>query len=164
MPAPNAPEITNTSSSNTYPPAGLLRRLIAMVYDSLLLMAVSFVYGTLMVGLYQWLFRPTSDDITIGQQWWFQLGWVGLVSGFFTYFWRHGGQTLGMRAWRIQVVNRDGSILSISQCILRCLLAPLSMAAAGFGYLWCLWDSEGQTLHDKASRSLVIVLPKPEKK
>jgi hypothetical protein len=46
---------------------------------------------------------------------------------------------------------------------LRCLLAPLSMAILGIGYLWCLVDKQGNCLHDIYSNTKVVLLPKRSK-
>lgn len=158
--------VTDTPTGNSpqqYPPAGLLRRLAAMIYDSLLLMGISLCYGALAVAFEKMVlgFDVESGSATPGTG--FQIGWVVVIIVFFTFFWRRGGQTLGMRSWRVQVLNKDGSYLTITQCLMRCCLAPLSLGLAGIGYLWCVWDKEGQTLHDKFSRSCVIVLPKVKK-
>lgn len=157
------------SQAPTYvQPAGLVRRLAAMVYDSLLLMGLSFVYGGIFaVSIPNWL---ADEPVPLGEvaygpvgKLFFQLGWLALIVGFFTYFWRRGGQTLGMRAWRLRVQTPEGGTISFKQCLLRCALAPLSMAAFGLGYLWCLFDPQRQTLHDHLSGTRVVTLPKEKK-
>lgn len=157
--------MSESQASTFIQPAGLFRRLAAMVYDSLLLLGLSFVYGGLFaVSIPNWL---ADEPVPLGElaygplgRLFFQLGWLALIVGFFTYFWRHGGQTLGMRAWRLKVQTPDGQTISYQQCLLRCLLAALSMALAGLGYVWCLFDPQRQTLHDRLTHTQVIVLPK----
>ncbi|HSW15424.1 MAG TPA: RDD family protein [Solimonas sp.] len=82
-------------------PAPLWRRLIAAVYDGLLLLGIVFTIALLdFVVLNKLLGLPTR-------------GWLGpmlFLAGlsFFGWFWTHGGQTLGMRAWRLRVRRLDG--------------------------------------------------------
>lgn len=157
--------MSKTQVTPSVQPAGLFRRLAAMVYDSLLLLGLSFVYGGVFaVSIPNWL---ADEPVPLGElaygpvgRLFFQLGWLALLVGFFTYFWRRGGQTLGMRAWRLQVQTPEGGIISYQQCLLRCALAPLSMAAFGLGYLWCLFDPQRQTLHDRLTKTRVVTLPK----
>jgi len=42
----------------------------------------------------------------------------------------------------------------------RALVGYLSVAAAGLGFLWCIWDSEQQTWHDKVAGTVVVRTPK----
>lgn len=157
--------MSNAQASTSIQPAGLFRRLAAMVYDSMLLLGLSFIYGGVFaVSIPNWL---ADEPLPLGElaygpvgRLFFQLGWLVLIVGFFTYFWHRGGQTLGMRAWRLRVQTLDGGTISYQQCLLRCLLAPLSMAAFGLGYIWCLFDPKRQTLHDRLSASQVVCLPK----
>jgi uncharacterized RDD family membrane protein YckC len=146
-----------TSTIPTYAPPGVWRRFIAMSYDAMLLIALSFGYGGIVLLGRNWLFGidPTQAPGAI-----FQIGWLLLIAGFYIYFWQHGGQTLGMRAWRIQLVNKSGAPLSFQQSLIRCLVAPFSLAFGGLGYWWAFWDKDGQTWHDRASKSFVIQLPK----
>lgn len=149
---------------SSLPNAGLLRRLAAMVYDSLLVMAVGMAYGALVL-----LFQVKGLGVTLEEGEKANMGtpgFIGLVAViclFFCLFWRRGGQTLGMRAWRLQIIGDDGLKPSWQACLLRCSLAPLSLIAAGLGYWWCLLDKQSSTLHDRLSHSRVVVLPKRKK-
>jgi len=146
------------------PNAGLLRRLAAMVYDSLLVMAVSMAYGALVLLIQVKVLGATfaeGEKAQMGTP-----GFIGLVAViclFFCLFWRRGGQTLGMRAWRLRIIGDNGLKPSWQSCLLRCALAPLSLVAAGLGYWWCLLDKQSSTLHDRLSHSRVVVLPKQKK-
>lgn len=82
-------------------PAPLGRRLAAAVYDGLLLI------GLWMVALF--LDVVLRDLLGLGREWPALRAYVFLIGlGFFGWFWTHGGQTLGMRAWRLQVQTLDG--------------------------------------------------------
>jgi uncharacterized RDD family membrane protein YckC len=93
-----------------------------------------------------------------------QLVALACTTCFFCAFWCKSGQTLGMQAWRIKLVNFSGETPSIKQGVLRCLAALLSAACLGLGYLWCLVDRNGRYWHDYLSGTELILLPKREKK
>ncbi|NIB41538.1 RDD family protein [Pseudomaricurvus alkylphenolicus] len=147
------------------PTANLWRRLAAMIYDSLVLMAVAMAYGALFLSIKHTLLGielGEGEKANLGEA-----GFVGLVlvlEGFYWFFWCRGGQTLGMRAWRIQVRNVAGGPVQITQALVRGLVGPFSFALAGMGYFWALIDKEGRSWHDAASQTHVVQLPKPEKK
>ncbi|MGH8443995.1 MAG: RDD family protein [Solimonas sp.] len=82
-------------------PAPLWRRLIAAIYDSLLLIGLWMV-ALLADVLIRDAFEAPRNWIALRTY----LFAVGLV--FFGWFWTHGGQTLGMRVWRLRVQRDDG--------------------------------------------------------
>ena len=143
-------------SIRLYPP--LWRRFAAMTYDCLLLFAVSMAYGGFYIAINKVIFQSAADNAT-GLL--FQIGWLLTFVGFFCYFWRRGGQTLGMRAWRLKLVRQDGlKIITYRQCILRCFFATLSLLILGIGYWWSLVDIDDQTLHDRLTKTQVLLMPK----
>jgi uncharacterized RDD family membrane protein YckC len=80
--------------------------------------------------------------------------------GFYLYFWSRQGQTLGMTAWRIKLVDADGSQPLLKQLVVRLLTAPLSIACVGVGYLWLYVGDARQTWHDRLSGTMVVHIPK----
>ncbi|WP_439135497.1 RDD family protein [Pseudomaricurvus sp.] len=151
-------------TTQTLPSASLIKRFAAMVYDSLLVMAVAMAYGAAYVSIKYAVFHtdlPTGERAKMGTE-----GFVGLilvVECFFWFFWCRGGQTLGMRAWRLQLRQTNGQFASLPQAMVRGLVAPISLALIGLGYWWRLWDKEGRTWHDIASHTQVVQLPKNKK-
>ncbi|MCW8840138.1 MAG: RDD family protein [Gammaproteobacteria bacterium] len=142
------------SQDNTpLPRCGLLRRLAAILYDSLLLLAVLFIASAL------WLI-PSGGEATAGQDPLLTLFLLLVAFAFFAWFWSHGGQTLGMRAWRIKLQNRNPGPLTLWQLMLRFIVAIFSWLAFGLGFLWSLIDKEKLTWHDRYSMSELVVTPK----
>ena len=147
---------------NHYPSAGPARGLAALFYDSLLIAAISIGYGAIALLLSVLIASgEMADRDPIVGGIWFQLCWLATIAAFFCFFWRRGGQTLGMKAWRLRLIDpsRPGGP-SLGQCLLRCLLAPLSLFLLGLGYLWCYIDRNGNSLHDRLTGTRVILLPK----
>lgn len=139
-----------------YTPAGLLRRLGAILYDSLLLFAVLFAATALVL--------PLTGGQSVAPHNPFYTSYLFFVSFFFfAWFWTHGGQTLGMRAWRIRVQQRNGSPITWTQALLRFMTAIASWLLLGAGFLWALIDREKMTWHDRYSETVLVVVPKEMK-
>lgn len=131
-------------------PAGLFRRLAAMVYDSLLITAILMSTVTLMVVL--------TNSPVAGQN---VLGLLFIESfAFFAYFWIFRGQTLGMLAWRLSITAGSGYQMTFSQAMLRYFGALVSLALLGLGYLWILFDARQRAWPDMISDTRVVFTPK----
>lgn len=135
-------------------PAGLMRRLAAMLYDLLLIVAVWMLMGFVAVALN----RGEANETPLFHS----LLFVATFA-FFAFFWMRAGMTLGMQAWRLRVETNDGMSISLVQSLLRFLAACASLAAFGLGYWWILFDPEKRSWSDIASNSRVVVLPKRDK-
>jgi uncharacterized RDD family membrane protein YckC len=143
--------LTADSDEQAFPePApGFLRRLAALCYDLLLLAAVLFVV-TLVV-----LFARGGREVSPGT-WWFELTLVAVSAVFFIWFWTHGGQTLGMRAWQLRVVDRHGRPIGLKRAIGRYFAAVVSALPAGMGFWWSLVDREKLCWHDRWSGTKLV--------
>jgi uncharacterized RDD family membrane protein YckC len=129
---------------------GLLRRLAAIFYDSLLLFALALVVTAALLPL------TGGEAIRPGQPAYrILLCLVGFV--FFAGFWVHGGQTLGMRAWRLRVVRADGGRLRWRDALARFAAALLSWLVCGLGFLWVLVDRDGLAWHDRLSGTRLVL-------
>ena len=131
--------------------AGLARRLAALGYDLVLLGALLF-FLTLAV----FLARAARGERPPGMHW-LQTWVVAVAALFYCGFWTHGGQTLGMRAWRIRLVRRDGGPVGWGRALLRFFAAWASALPLGLGYWWSLVDRHRRTWHDALSRTTVVV-------
>lgn len=133
-------------------PAPLWRRLLAALYDALLLLAVWLVVAMadqairIIAGL-----PPSVRALQAA------LLLAGL--GLFGRSWTHGGQTLGMRAWRLQLRRVDGSPLGWPTAIARYGFAWLAWLPASAGVLWSVVDQRRRAWHDIASGTELVVLP-----
>lgn len=123
-------------------PASLKRRLAAMLYEFLLLIALSMLASFAYLPIFGSIHGPFQKAV-------FQLYLLLVMLIYFVVFWKRGGQTLAMKTWRIRLVRRDGGPLSTAQCIMRFSLATLGLLCAGAGFIWALIDADRQFLHDR---------------
>ena len=156
---------TDKSRYGLLPAAPLWRRLAALFYDGLLLLALSFAYGAAVVAVQVQFFGAHEAPVL---HWrgaaglWPALYYLGLwawLSLYCVWCWRRSGQTLGMKIWRLRLQQPDGNPPTRAQAWLRCALAPPALVSV-IGYLWCLWSRTGDALHDLASNTRMVVLPK----
>lgn len=148
--------MTESAPSSLLP--GLLRRLAAMAYDGLLILALAFGVSALMLVASGG--RLGHPDRPLWLLWAHRISLVASTWAFFAWFWMHGGQTLGMRAWRLRLVATNGGVITWQQTLRRFAGATLSLTALGLGYLWILFDPERRSWHDRLSRTHLIVVPK----
>ena len=137
--------------------AGLLRRLGAMIYDGLLLVAL-FMVATA-------LFLPFTGGEAVHPRATplLESAYRGVlllvVVGFHGLFWTRRGQTLGMASWRLRVEREDGRLLDWGDTLRRLAWAFVSLLPLGLGYLWILFDPQRRAWHDRLSRTRVVVVP-----
>ena len=132
-------------------PAGLGRRLLAMLYDSLLVFAVAFFAGLAFVAV-------AGDALSPAKRHFFQAYLVAVLGGYFVFCWRRGGATLAMRTWRLRLVRADGDRPRLGQAWLRYALAWPSIVL-GLGVLWALVDRDRQFLHDRLAGTRIVLDP-----
>jgi len=142
--------------SETLPAASLIKRLMAMLYDVFLLAAVLFIAGAIANIL------NGGEAIGPDHPWYhvYQAYLLLVTLAFFGWFWTHGGQSLGMKTWRLKLIADDGSEINWRQATIRFLVAILSWLCVGLGFIWILIDKHGRAWHDIASHSRMVQLPK----
>ena len=130
-------------------PATLARRALALIYEALLLAAVVFV------GSLPFVMLVHAADHGIARLL-FQLYLVALTGLYFAWQWRHGGQTLAMKTWRMRLVTRAGAPLTWGHALRRFAFALPGTLLFGAGFLWALVDREGQFLHDRLAGTKIV--------
>ena len=148
-----------------HPQALIGWRLLALFYDlwpalaMWMLVAVPFVLGYTFIGGHD----AHENAAPFSLLWWTQWLTCLLVTGLYAVLsWRRGGQTLGMRPWRLKVVAADGRAPAGKALIVRFLVGGVSLLAAGLGFWWAFFDGDRLTWHDRASGTRMIRLPKTE--
>jgi len=138
---------------------GLARRGLAMLYDGLLLVALWFGVSAVLLAISAGLLTEPGRPLWLAYA--HRLSLVLATLGFFGWFWTHGGQTLGMRAWRLRLVSSvEHGAVTWKQSVLRLATACLSVSALGLGFFWSWIDPKRRTWHDRLSGTELILLPK----
>lgn len=147
-------------SENEINAPGLARRAMALLYDGLLLLALWFGVSALVMAISAGLLAEPDRPLWLHAI--HQLSLVLVTVAFFGGFWTHGGQTLGMRAWRLRLVSSagHGGAVNWKQTVVRLASACLSVSAFGLGFFWVWIDPKRRTWHDRLSGTRLILLPK----
>jgi uncharacterized RDD family membrane protein YckC len=135
-------------------PSSLLRRLGAILYDALLVLALLFLATIPYIALRKG--EPVEAAGNLPYQ--IVLGTVIFV--FFVGFWMRSGRTLGMQSWGLQLETADGQVPTLAQASIRFFAAIISWLAVGLGFLWQLWDKDSLTWHDRLSGTRLMHYPK----
>ena len=146
--------------------------MIVIIYDGLLLggvVLVSYVpvYSTLQLLPVDVREGSSSEIVKI-------VFLLGVTFFFYGWFWTHGGQTLGMRAWHLYVVDSRGrfpnwitalkryfaALCSWSLVAALCYLLGLSLwyLAIGLGFSWMLLNPARLAWHDILSGTRIVYL------
>jgi uncharacterized RDD family membrane protein YckC len=131
-------------------PAVLGWRLLALVYDLVISIAFLFAVSALSLAVkpdHRPVEPGTPDALVVFIALWAAIGAYAVVS------WRRGGQTIGMRPWRLQVVTAEGDRPPWRALLIRYMVISLSLGAA---LLWCLVDGQRRGLHDLAAGTLLV--------
>jgi uncharacterized RDD family membrane protein YckC len=132
-------------------PCGLGRRLLVMLYDTAVIIALLMAATALaMVAGFRELSALRDPLYTLGLAavWFAYLGWC----------WHRGGMTLGMRAWRVRIESVEGGRPGWGRCLARFLLSLPSAILGGAGFLWSLVDRQQQCWHDRFSGTRLVRL------
>lgn len=148
--------MNSTSPRTAAAPAHLGWRLITAVYDLFPLLALWF-FATILAVL---LTGGGLDVHRLGHKVLVQGLVLGASAAYFVVSWMRGGQTVGMKPWRLRVVGADGGAIDFRRALLRFAVALVSLAALGLGFLWCLIDRERRAWHDIAAGTLLVRVEK----
>ena len=133
--------------------APLLRRLGAILYDGLLVLALLFL-GTL-----PFVAVRGGEPVEPGAMT-YQVALIVIAWLFFVGFWTRTGRTLGMQSWRLQLETLDGTVPDFGSATRRFFAAIISWLPLGLGFWWQLWDAENLTWHDRLSNTRLMYYPK----
>ena len=137
----------DTLRSLTLEPAGWGRRVLCMVYESLIVVALVLAGGLLALVL------PSGAEGVDGLSRLALQVWIGgLISAYFAGCWWRFGQTLAMKTWRLVVTTQDGASLTPARALKRLLLAAMTLPVS---VVWPLVDRDRQFLHDRLAGTRV---------
>lgn len=129
----------------------LWQRILCLIYDFLLLLAIIFIASFIFVPLFSKMdseyFKPL-----------YQFYLLIIMGLYFIWFWTHGGQTLAMQTWKLRLVDAKGGSITKKQAITRYLLALLVYPFFCIGIIWIFFDRDRQFLHDRIAGTRIIKL------
>lgn len=138
------------------PQALVGRRLLALLYDVFPMLGVWFLIGAIALAAHRG--EAIEGDTLAG---WLELIALWTATGLYaTVSWRRGGQTLGMRPWRLRVTGTDGTLPRWRTLWLRYAVGTASLLFAGLGFWWAWLDRDRLTWHDRASGTRLVRIPK----
>jgi len=129
---------------------GVSRRLLSLVYEILLLIAIALFAGGAAAALahitsiaYTRLFTQTIGTVT--------------CAAYFTWQWHRSGQTLPMKTWRMRLETVDGMRVAVPRAMLRATLATAGYLLLGISVIWAFIDRDRQFLHDRLAGTRLVV-------
>lgn len=135
--------------------ATLLRRLGAILYDSLLVLALMILASLVFIGVRAGESVESGDGL-------YQFVLFLIAYLFFAVYWSSSGRTLGMQSWRLQLETANGEKPDFARASLRFFAAVISLVPLGLGFWWQLWDRDGLAWHDRLSGTRLRHYPKSE--
>jgi uncharacterized RDD family membrane protein YckC len=159
--------------------AGLLPRLGAVMYEALLVTALAFLTGFLLLPLVSPGTAATATQLTVppvpARVALFCI-LFSVVALYFVWSWTGGRRTLPLKTWRMRVALPDGRPPSARTALLRYLAAWIGpvlslgaymvLHAMGHGrialvllasnFLWALVDPQRQFLHDRIAGTRIL--------
>tara|TARA_R110001606_G_scaffold11354_5_gene49207 strand:- start:13995 stop:14468 length:474 start_codon:yes stop_codon:yes gene_type:complete len=139
-----------TQTIETASRPSLLRHFAVVVYDLFLLAAILLFAAAIAVGVNAIV--TGGQAIAAGNPFFFL--YLLVVSFlFYGWFWTHGGQTLGMRTWKVFLLSEDQHKISWRQAFLRFIVAMPSWFALGLGFWWYWLGKGSKSWPDLASNT-----------
>lgn len=129
---------------------GIGRRLLSLVYEILLLIAVALFAGGTAAALAQITNPAYARPLT-------QMIGIAACAAYFAWQWQHSGQTLPMKTWRMRLETVDGMRVAAPQALLRAALATAGYLLLGISVIWAFIDRDRQFLHDRLAGTRLVV-------
>lgn len=129
----------------------LLRIVAATVYDSLLMLGVWFLVGSLALGI-KFVFTGEVSSLhpVTGMSLVILSTWL-----YFAMFWMYGGKTLGMSSWKLRIVSQDGNQITLIQTIIRFLSNIFTISLAGIPLFLRIINKNNRSLSDLLSKTSI---------
>lgn len=126
----------------------LLRRLGAIAYDIILAFSLAFsIVGATLIAFFD---KEAQTDLLM-----FSIILI-TVYFYFTWSWVKGRQTLGMKTWKFQIEQNNGDNITHKQAFVRFVLAIISFAVVGLGFIYQLFNKDNLAWHDQHSKTRLI--------
>ncbi len=150
----------NQNARRTEPeaaPAGVWRRFMGMVYETLLLFGPVLVVGFLYSVMVDFSDRAGPESLGLKRLGLQLIIGLGLLT-YFTWGWTGGRRTLPMLTLGLSLESTSGRPITRPQALLRAIVAVPS-ALTGLGLIWALFDRDKQTPHDRVAGTRLVYKP-----
>lgn len=160
--------------------AGLPRRLGALLYELLLLVAIVFVAGFVALPLISPARSHSVDALTVPaltERVALFCLLFAIAAWYFVWSWTGGRRTLPMKTWRLRLTLANGHPLPAKVALLRYLaiwigpglalgayavlnrygLGAHALWLVAFNFLWALVDRDRQFLHDRIAGTRIVM-------
>jgi len=130
-------------------PCGLGRRLLIIVYDTLIVLALLMLAAAValpVTGGAQQAFRDVPYTLYLAAVWFAYLGWC----------WTRGGQTVGMRAWKVRLRTGRETLPGWHAVGIRFAVSLVSALCLGAGFWLSLFRPDRACWHDRASGTRLV--------
>ena len=139
------------SNSDTEINAGLMRRLLALLYDSILIIGIYVSYVILVTYLNGSALESQIEILFL------QFSFIIFIFLFYCYFWKfNNGQTLGMQVWKIKLVSSGNEEININKMVLRCALSMIFSLVFLSNFIFIIFNKERKTLGDYFSKTKLL--------
>lgn len=136
------------------PPSLIGWRLLALLYDFFPVLALWFLAAAAFTLVLGDAVRGGAPGLLEFAVFWGIAGLYAVLS------WQRGGQTIGMRPWRLQVVGAEGGRPTTGALWCRYAVGSLSLLLGGLGFWWAWIDRSRLGWHDRVSGTRLRRLPK----
>lgn len=174
-------EQTQAMPAITFRPSSLWRRLAGLVYDLVAVVAIIMVVGMICMAATRGQLVQTGAQVDTA--WWYRPLQYLIVAAYFAVSWLRGGQTLGMRPWRMRLRMINGDPIRLSAAIIRIIVASLPIlllaiahAASPRAAMWAvliawtvyyamaLCNRRHRTLHDIVAGTELVHVVEPKRR
>ncbi len=138
-------------NSDTEINAGLIRRLLALLYDSILIIGIYMSYVILVTYLNGSALESQLEILFL------QFSFIIFIFLFYCYFWKfNNGQTLGMQVWKIKLASLGKEEININKMVLRCALSMVFSLLFLSNFIFIIFNKERKTLGDYFSKTRLL--------
>ncbi len=144
--------------------ASLGKRILAIFYDLLIVLFLSFIITLIVQTLIIQLNFVELETVQISKtesisaipsdsaiNSFLKSLWLTIPFLYFVYYWTKQDRTLGMKVWKIKAVSSNQLAITWLQSAIR-----FTFSLFGLGYLWMVIDKDNLPLQDRISKTRLI--------
>lgn len=133
------------------------RNLAVILYDLIIIIAILLLATSLLLFVYLLLGTNTPNPHSI----FFRLYLASIIIGYYHICWRYfpNGQTLGMKAWNVKLINNKVQRIAIHQSLKRMFGGIIGFVFLGLGYFIRLFkfNKNNLSLADYVSSTQLVM-------